>query len=256
MRLVSGSSSKAAKPAGGKHLIRVAATEGLGTYWLMPRLVEFENANPDIRTTLICSMQKIDMESGEFDLAIQLEPPENKELRCIRLGTMHVMPFVADAYVDRAGKPESIDDWPNHKLVWQEADQVASQLLPFFIGTTDFEGLIGITTNTSSAHFRAVASGAGIGLLPTYARAISMRVKPLDIGVHIRREIFCVCHPVRSRSPAVKKAITWLRTAFSPDIYPWFSDTFLHPDEFRRFFSDAAVVSLFEGFIDDIDDDG
>lgn len=236
--------------------IRIAVTEGLGTFWLMPRMVEFQKANPDLRLTLSCSMQPADMHAGEFDLAVELDKSAEDDLPRIRLGTLHVMPFASDEYLEKAGVPQSVDDWPGHKLVWQEADQVASHLLPFFVGTSDPLGLIGISTNNSSAHFRAVSAGAGIGFLPTYARAISKRVRPLDIGIQIRREIFCVCHPTRARSRAVRRVIAWLKNAFSPQIYPWFSDSFLHPDQFRQFFSDAVVVSLFEGFIDNLDDDG
>lgn len=234
----------------GPNEVRIAVTEGLGTYWLMPRMVEFQKANPDLQLTLSCNMQPVDLHSGEFDLAVQLDKGADGELPCLRLGTLHVMPFASDDYLRKAGVPRSVDDWPKHKLVWQEAEQVASELLPFFVGTAEPLGLIGIRTNNSSAHFRAVCGGAGIGFLPTYARAISKRVHPLDIGIQIRREILCICHPTRTRNRGVRKAIDWLRNAFSPHIYPWFGETFLHPDEFAQFFTDAVVVSLFEGFID------
>ncbi|AOH85649.1 LysR family transcriptional regulator [Sphingomonas panacis] len=258
MRLLNGNTSN--RPTGPRRPatnVRIAVTEGLGTFWLMPRMVEFQKANPDLRLTLNCDMQRVDLDSGDFDLAVQLDnPADDEKLTTLRLGTLHVMPFASETYLRHAGVPQSVDDWPKHKLVWQEADQVASDLLPYFVGTSEPNGLIGITTNNSSAHFRAVSAGAGIGFLPTYARAISKRVRPLDIGVQLRREIYCISPTARARSPAVRKAITWLRNAFCPDIYPWFSDTFLHPNEFQRFFSDAVVVSLFEGFIDNIDDDG
>src|SRR5262249_49466319 len=41
--------------------IRVAVTEGLGTFWLAPRLVEFQQAFPNIVIDLHCSMRCADV---------------------------------------------------------------------------------------------------------------------------------------------------------------------------------------------------
>lgn len=234
--------------------LRIAVTEGLGTFWLMPRLVNFQNANPQLRLHLTCSMQRVDLRERDTDIAVQLHPPTEPEMIFGRLGTLHLMPFASEAYLRQFGIPQSVDDWPNHRLVWQDADQVASEILPLFIGTSDPGKLIGVTTNTSSAHFSAVAQGSGIGFLPTYTRAITKKVRPLDIGVHLKREIFYVYHPDARRSRPIKQALAWLRTSFSPKDYPWFADQFTHPTDLEKRLSDAVVVNLFEGFIDASDE--
>ncbi|EPR11048.1 hypothetical protein M527_04855 [Sphingobium indicum IP26] len=241
---------------GTRGCVRIAVTEGLGTYWVMPRLVDFQNANPEIDVVLHCDMQRSDVAGGECDIAIQLEHPSEGHMTiCRRLGCLHLMPFASERYLSDAGIPRSVDDWPRHRLVWQEADQVASHLLPYFLGTTDIDGLIGIRTNSSSAHFRAIASGGGIGILPTYARAVSRRVKPLDINLQLRREILCVINPAREAVPEVRLALAWLQQCFSGELYPWFRDQFVHPSDFEDILSSQKVISLFEGFIDALNAD-
>jgi len=235
--------------------IRIAVTEGIGSYWLMPRLVEFQLANPSLHVDLHCDMRRSDVAGGERDIAVQLEPPAEGTAITRTIGCLHLMPFASERYLRTAGVPTSVDDWPNHRLVWQEADQVATHLLPFFIGTSDAPGLIGIRTNSSSAHFRATSSGGGIGILPTYARALSRRVRPLDLQVRLRREILCVVNPARISSPGVQLAIAWLERCFAGDLYPWFRDEFVHPRDFEEAISSRSVIGLFEGFIDGIDDD-
>lgn len=235
--------------------VRIAVTEGLGTYWLMPRLVEFQSDHPELDIVLICDMQRSDVASGESDVAIQLEQPQDERTLVEGLGCLHLMPFASDRYLRRAGVPKSVDEWPNHRLVWQEADQVASHLLPFILGTSEPDHLIAIRTNSSSAHFRAIASGGGIGILPTYARAISRRVRPLDLGVHLRREIFCVTNPDRHDASGVQLTLAWLRDSFDGSQFPWFHDQFVHPRDFEKAISSSNVISLFEGFIDTIDRD-
>lgn len=257
MRLVRDKLQGGTAPGQGRERIRLAATEGLGTYWLMPRLVEFQDLHPELEITLHCDMKLSDVASGESDIAVQLEKPADGAAYVTRIGTRHLMPFAADSYLRAAGTPRSVDEWPNHRLVWQEADQVASHLLPFILGSSDREEMIGIRTNSSSAHFRAIASGGGIGILPTYARAISRRVRPLDVGVHLRREILCVTNGARASSPGVQLTADWLAESFAGDPYPWFRDEFIHPRDFEETISSKNVISLFEGFIDAMDaDDG
>jgi DNA-binding transcriptional LysR family regulator len=241
--------------SGTRPRIRIAVTEGLGTYWLMPRLVDFQLAHPELDIELYCDMQRSDVAGGECDIAIQLESPEDPATRVERLGALHLMPFASDRYLREAGTPRTLDDWPAHRLVWQEADQVASHLLPYVIGTSDTDGLIVLRTNSSSAHFRAIASGGGIGILPTYARAVSRRVRPLDVGLQLRREIYCVINAARSEEQAVELTLEWLRESFDGSRFPWFADTFVHPREFEEAISSPKVISLFEGYIDTLDVD-
>lgn len=229
--------------------VRITVTEGLGTFWLVPRLVEFRDQNPAIRVDLHCDMATPDVLFRDTDISIQIVRPTSPDLVSRRIGTLHLMPFAADSYLRAHGQPRTIEEALDHKLVWQQADQVDSALLPMFIDPARRERMIAVTTNTSSAHYWAVAKGAGIGFLPTYARALSKATRPIDIGIHLRRDIYLVHHPDSVRFPEVRRALTWLGEAFDNRKFPWFAEEFVHPDEFEQRFSDSVVVNLFEGFI-------
>ena len=73
-------------------------------------------------------------------------------------------------------------------------------------------------TNVSSAHYWAIAKGAGIGWLPTYAHAIGGRVVPIDIDPDLRFtfDIWLTYHPDADRIPRVRRMIDWLIDAFDP----------------------------------------
>jgi DNA-binding transcriptional LysR family regulator len=229
--------------------VRITATEGVGTFWLIPRLVEFQGSNPDIRVDLNCEMKAPDVLFRDVDIAVQLVPPTSPDLIVQRVATLHLMPFASEGYLRTHGTPTSIADAAKHKLVWQEADQVSSDLLSAFVDPKVRDSIISVKTNTSSAHYWAVAKGAGIGFLPTYARALSRSTRPLNIGLHLRRDVYLVHHPDSVRFPEVRKALDWLRESFDKTKFPWFADEFIHPDEFEARFSDSVVVNLFEGFI-------
>ncbi len=229
--------------------VKISVTEGLGTFWLVPRLVEFRAAHPDVRVNLHCDMTPPDVLFRDVDIAVQLTKPTSPDLIARRVGTMHLMPFASDSYLRQFGTPKSVADAAGHQLVWQQADQVAVDALPLFVDAGLADSMIALQTNTSSAHYWAVSKGAGIGFLPTYARALSRSTRPLDIGVQLRRDIYIVHHPDAVRFPEVRQALDWLGDAFDKTKFPWFADEFIHPDEFEQRFTDSVAVNLFEGFI-------
>lgn len=228
--------------------VRITVTEGLGTFWLVPHLVDFRAKNPELQLDLQCDMRPADVLFRDVDIAIQLDRPTSPDLIVQKIGTLHLMPFASESYLKQFGVPETIEDARRHKLVWQEADQVASDLLPLFVDSDLIESLIAVTTNTSSAHFWAISKGAGIGFLPTYVRVVSRSTQPIDLNIQLRRDIYLVHHPDSMRFPEVRTALEWVRGAFNKNRYPWFADEFIHPTEFDRRFDDNVVVNLFEGF--------
>lgn len=227
--------------------VRVAVTEGLGTFWLVPRLVDFHAANPDVGVDLHCDMTPPDVLFRDTDIAIQLSRPTSPGLISERLGSLHVMPFASADYLARRGTPKSLADAIHHDLVWQESDQIATEALAGYIATTDARPKIVLSTNTSSSHYWAVTRGAGIGFLPTYARAIGASPAPLNIGVNFRRDIFVVFHPSSAKSPQISSVLDGLRAAFDGNRFPWFAETFIHPDEFEARLR-PEDRSLFDGF--------
>lgn len=229
--------------------VKISATEGLGTFWLVPRLVEFRAAHRDIQVELNCDMAPPDVLFRDVDIAVQLTKPTSPDLIVRRVGTMHLMPFASDGYLREYGTPKSVADAAEHQLVWQQTDQGAVDALPLFVDSGLADNIISVQTSTSSAHYCAVSKGAGIGFLPTYVRALSRSTRPIDIGVQLRRDIYIVHHPDAVRFPEVRQALDWLSDAFDKTKFPWFADEFIHPDEFEQRFTDSVVVNLFEGFI-------
>src|SRR3954468_18510088 len=107
--------------------VRVAVTEGLGTFWLAPRLVEFQQAYPQILVDLHCAMRSADVSRHEADVAIHLSQPASLDAKMVRLGRMHLMFFASQKYIDTFGAPQTAEEITKHRLVLQIADQTASK---------------------------------------------------------------------------------------------------------------------------------
>jgi DNA-binding transcriptional LysR family regulator len=229
--------------------VKLAVTEGLGTFWLAPRLVEFQRAYPRLLVDLSCAMRSADVLRLEADAAVQLTKPTAPDLKVIKLGRLHAMPFASASYLETYGTPKNIEEVVKHRIVLQVAEQLSSQAEyeRLFPGVPQ-PGFVAIRTNVSSAHYWSIAKGAGIGMLPTYAEAIGARVIPIGIGLHMSYDIWLTYHVDANRIPRVRRMIDWLIESFDPRQFPWFRDEFIPPQDLPKLYRGQPLVNLFEGF--------
>ena len=229
--------------------VRVAITEGLGTFWLAPRLVEFQQSFPNILVDLHCAMRSADVSRHEADIAIHLSRPAALDVKLVRLGRMHLMFFASRKYLDTYGAPTTAEELVKHRLVMQVTDQIAAKeaFESLFPGYSPRDVLV-MKTNVSSAHYWAVANGAGIGVFPTYACALGGKMIPLEIELRRPFDIWLSYHPGTGRIPRVRHMIDWLVEAFNPAKFPWFKDEFVHPSEFKAVYKGESLTHLFGGF--------
>jgi DNA-binding transcriptional LysR family regulator len=227
--------------------VRVAATEGLGSYWIAPHLIEFQRANPRLLIDLNCSMEEPDIWHLEADVAVQLKRPVAQDLRVVKLGRLHFMFFAAESYLITFGRPENMKDLMRHRILIQADDNAQWQQLydKLFPGVPP-AGFVSIRSNLSSAHYWALAGGAGIGILPTYTHVLGPQIVPLDLGLHESVDIWLTYHPDVKRLARVRRVINCLIESFSPQIYPWFRDEFVHPRDFQKIYRGPALPVLFD----------
>jgi DNA-binding transcriptional LysR family regulator len=109
--------------------VRVAVTEGLGTFWLVPRLVEFQQSFPNILVDLHCAMRSADVSRYEADVAIHLSRPVAPDVKLVRLGRMHLMFFASQKYIETYGAPRTVDELGKHRVVMQVPDQCEQRQL-------------------------------------------------------------------------------------------------------------------------------
>src|SRR5882762_10144851 len=185
--------------------VRVAVTEGLGTFWLAPRLVEFQQAYPKILVDLHCAMRSADVSRHEADVAIHLSKPAALDVKLVRLGRMHVMFFASQKYIETFGAPRTYDELIKHRIVMQFADQTAAKEIfeSWFPGIPQ-QNLLVMKINVASANYRAVSKGAGKGLFPTYAYALGAK-SCLWRSIYSVRSIFgCLIN----RIPRIRRMTT------------------------------------------------
>jgi DNA-binding transcriptional LysR family regulator len=228
--------------------VRIGITEAFGTFWLGPRLVEFQRAYPQLAVDLLCAMRSADVLRLEVDVAVQLERPTSPDVKVVRLGRIHSMLAASPAYLSIYGTPKTIEDLRNHRLAAQFAEQTRSaELLSGLFPDIEPQKLVKFSTNNSSALLWAIAKGAGIGWSPTYMHMIGPKMVPLDIDVIFPFDIWLTYHPDSARVPRVRRMIDWIIENFDPKVFPWFRDEFIHPRDLAAQYHGPPLVNLFDG---------
>jgi DNA-binding transcriptional LysR family regulator len=153
-------------------VLRVTTTVGLGAGWLTERLHEFLDLYPEIKLQLILANEELDLTMRQADCAIRLRQPQQPDLIQRRLFTVHFHLYASPSYISAHGKPSSIQDLKNHRIVTFGLP-VPSHLseLNWLETVGDFDGGKRIATlqiNDILSIKRAVQRGAGIAMLPDY----------------------------------------------------------------------------------------
>ncbi len=214
--------------------VKIAITEGLGTFWIAPKLPQFAMDNPEIVINMESTMAIRSPLRNEADIAIQFRKPENPDLIAVRLCHLHIYPFATLRYLEKHGMPSIEDRKTRHKIIVQESEQVTNEVIADFLKKAKLEADIAFITNSSIGHLYAVERGLGIGGLPTFAMAMGGRLIPVDIGVQHSMEVWMIYRKDARRLKRVSIAIDWLRQIFNPQRYPWFAPAFMHPADIMR----------------------
>ncbi|MCT7666116.1 LysR family transcriptional regulator [Shinella kummerowiae] len=94
--------------------VRINASASFATHVLMPLLPEFLIAYPDLSVDIIQTDAVVDLMAERVDIAIRAGPLKASRLIARKLGSTSMTIVGAPSYLERRGKPESLDDLMTH----------------------------------------------------------------------------------------------------------------------------------------------
>lgn len=189
--------------------VRVSVTEGLGTFWLVPRALDFMEQERSIGLNIQCDVSPPQLDRLDIDCAVMLDKPSGDDIVVQRLGWLHICIFASKGYVQKNGAPQTMADISKHPFV----NQVANQLP------------VGVFERESGQDIRQLAA------LPSYAMVLSREFVHVAQDFAFRRDVWLACHSRALEHLHVRKTLDWLKRAFDPDRYPWFGERFIPPGE-------------------------
>ncbi len=229
--------------------VSVAATEGLGTFWIAPRLKLFEAAHPKVSVQLNPSMNIADMRRLDTDIALQVIEPVLPEIKRTRLCTLHLLLCASRRYLDLHGTPRSLNELKSHRFIIQSNPQFSDRMvLEQALGARIPKSQL-MVMRSSSSHYITIENGAGIGFLPSYGFVVGASVEPLMTQVRYELDVWLCFHADSRGLPRVAVTLDWLTELFDPKVYPWFRREFVAPQDFRKTLGEQRWSDLVQPYV-------
>ena len=102
------------KPAG---RLKVTTTVGFGSTWLTAQMHEFITMYPEIDVSLVLSDNELDLGMREADVAIRMVMPRQPGLVQRHLLTVRSHVYASHSYIQKYGKPQSVEELDQHRLI-------------------------------------------------------------------------------------------------------------------------------------------
>lgn len=233
------------------NILSLGCTEGVGTSWLTPRIADLAKHLSPVTVDMQFDYDLHRDRSTAVDLGLAYRQPADPGLIVAKLATFHFLLFASPGYLATHGIPTTIEELRTHSFVEQGGPGYNESAIDLLLGSDRDRTLTRVKTNSSLTQAYAAANGAGIAILPSYTRAISTALVPLPIVTNMRVPLYYFYHAEARHSMVLRTGIDWLQEVFDPIKFPWFSDTFVHPDQFSpRQVSEAQVIDIFRHMID------
>lgn len=202
--------------------LRVTTTVGLGSGWLTQRAQEFLELYPELELQLVFDNEEIDLTMRKADCAIRLRQPQQPDLIQRRLFTVHLHVYAAASYIQRYGRPETIDDLNDHRII------TFGEPAPDYLRNLNTLETVGLPEgqsrrpileiNNLMAVKSAIERGIGIALLPDYMIDKDSKLVQLLPEMEMPTFNTYLCYPEQLRDAAklkvfrdflISKARTW-----------------------------------------------
>ena len=138
---------------------------------ISPALAAFQEDHPEVAVKFLTDERLFRLEYGEAHVAIRAgNPPDQPDNVVQKFYNQGFALYASKGYVDRHGKPESLEDVGDHRFIGS-ADDIPRA--PFFKWMKDTIPARNVTykVNQVTAALPAVRAGLGIGFSTTWAEA-------------------------------------------------------------------------------------
>jgi DNA-binding transcriptional LysR family regulator len=199
--------------------VRITTTEGLGSYWLTPRLGNFQAQYPDIQIEVITSDAVLDLGAREADIAVRYARPIDPNLVGIQVGALRFDLVCTREYAASHGLPNSFEGLYRHALV----DHGPYRTIPAWRALLDMGPRVAYRSNSTIAFFQAISSGMGIGLVPRFARMFVGDLVALDLVIECGLPVWLISHLETNKAARTQAMWAYLKEQFRRDRAEWFT---------------------------------
>ncbi|MCB1887827.1 MAG: LysR family transcriptional regulator [Rhodocyclaceae bacterium] len=159
--------------------VRIGTPDGFGNAFLAGNLARFLDAHQELRIELLSIPLTHNLKKREVDLAISLEPSDNRDIHCEKITDYRLQLFASADFLHRHGiAPDDFDAITRHTFADYITDILYTEQLSF--NRRIRPGLRNrLQSATVQAQYEFIAHGGGFGVLPNYMGDHDPRLVPV-----------------------------------------------------------------------------
>jgi DNA-binding transcriptional LysR family regulator len=197
--------------------IRLVTMEGIGSFYIAPRLVKLKAVQPNLLVELVTSPHQGNLTRREADVILSFERPESPGVVVRKIGWFSLRLYASDQYLKVHGVPETAAGLQQHAFV-DYIDQLVSISAVRWLRDAVPAPNIVFSSTSMSAHQSAAASGLGIALLPSFTATRDKRLRPvLHDQVEVKRDLWLATHDHSRKRPKVLALMDFIRSEIEAD---------------------------------------
>ncbi|GIX15800.1 MAG: LysR family transcriptional regulator [Paracoccaceae bacterium] len=201
--------------------LRVSAPVSFGIRRLGPIVADFLLVHPEVSVHLVLDDRFVELAAEGFDVAVRIGRLPDSSLRARRLSETRMLLVAAPAYLDRAGRPRTLDDLARHQLLHYSHLSTGNVWRLPAPGGQEREIRVGgrLTVNNGDALLAAARRGLGIAMVPCFflengagagLEHVLPEIRPEPVG------IWAVYPPGRFVPPKLRAFIDFIAAALRP----------------------------------------
>lgn len=222
--------------------VRLMTPDGLGAFWLAPRLPAFQRIHPGITVSVDAGIWPDFPLRDEVGVSIQYHERKFGEHVVEPIGFVHFAPFASRNYLDTYGTPTTAQAMLGHRTVQLSSQQLQQENWDPKADAVRKLSMYNIETNCSAFLIMSVLSDGGIAYMPTCSATMMPDLVMLGEQPVASTTLYLVYDPHVRKVARAAKLIDWIKAAFDPQLHPWFRRDFVHPRDFPE--REKSIVSF------------
>ena len=205
--------------------LRVTTSASFAEAQLTAAIVEFQRLHARVEVELLVADRTVDLVEERIDLAVRITNSLDASLVARPLGRCRSVICASPAYLAEHGHPSTADELKAHRCITHSFGPGALFRLHHAGRTIEVPVSGVLFSDETSILRRAVLTGAGIGMLPTYYVEEDIRSgalvrllpdhEPASLGIH------AVYLSRRHQPLALRLLVDFLAERFGDEVAPW-----------------------------------
>ena len=196
--------------------VRIAAMEGIGSFYLTKCIGDFNKLHPSIRIELITDTRLLDLSRREGDVFVSFFRPKGKRLSIRKVGEFKISLYTSNTYFDERVCPRTVKELENCDFIDFIDDYIYSRENRWLSDIVRPAHIVFRSTSLV-AQYIAVSDGQGIAMLPSYVAANNEDLRPVMPELFTVRDIWLSVHEDLLHIARIKLVITFLEKRIKRD---------------------------------------